>query len=555
MFIGVLVCQGLVYAFPDSTLRPHLLFNNDDKVKSSLPKPETPVYVLSSNLSNTLSDDSGRIIEIYNKMLLAIEDAKRDGYRFFRDGHRFFKEFLIFGNDASIHLKEAFTHIIYNTLQHNNFRDLDRPIYKRIFYEKGDIVIQIIAGGESKINEEIEGKRFLVKDGVPEQPISDYKEPYSAGRGIFWTFLWLNKLTDGFKDGLIAPNQSVSISWFHDKSGEFPEYANDPYNPVVTEIRLPLQKTRVKTIDSLNSLTKMHLLHSIGNCTFTFVLGLLIDSLKNPQPEFIDLCIKTRDQWRARIRAIIEEKGFNIEALLEIIENTIDSMEPLIKKAESLLEDREFKDGSDEILYYIDNLKSDKDSLSSFLKLLSALQASANINEIISIYTETWAKVDYELRLFSEESLIFKKAIENESLIIFSIIDNFFRDVKTTITTAKEGDKWIKIEVSDVGPGITKKGLLKIFAEGFTTKKESEGGQGLYLTLEYLKLKNGRIEVNTKTARGEAWKLTFDDKLEEREISKSDRTEKGTTFTIWLPLASEKTTLPTDSLKTPLKSL
>jgi hypothetical protein len=88
--------------------------------------------------------------------------------------------------------------------------------------------------------------------------------------------------------------------------------------------------------------------------------------------------------------------------------------------------------------------------------------------------------------------------------------------------------------------------LPKIFDEGFTTKEGEKGGLGLYLTREYLKLRGGKIQVDTMTQDGIPCRLIFDDKLENITILEGNkapddsnkRTEIGTTFTATLPLVT-----------------
>lgn len=108
-------------------------------------------------------------------------------------------------------------------------------------------MIQVIGGGGSKIYENVNGIRFLVSKTHSEEilPISNDMKKFNK-TGLISTFEALR----GLRGRLIAHGQDISISWFHDESGEFPEYANDPYDPVVTEIHLPLSKIKADIVFS-----------------------------------------------------------------------------------------------------------------------------------------------------------------------------------------------------------------------------------------------------------------------------------------------------------------
>jgi len=305
-----------------------------------------------------------------------------------------------------------------------------------------------------------------------------------------------------------------------------------------------------ETIDSLKLLARKHIIHKLGNSGITASLNFLILLLqKYDKQEFVELCVETGEQWYEMITNKDLWK-LDIETLLKRIKNTADSTTYIIEKAEGLLEEGTFEGADkDKALDIIEEVRKDRNTLLYFLEAVPRLRATANINEVISIYTKMGVTFDLELQLSSEEGLIFEKVIEDESLTIFSIIDNFFKNAmrvgfsplipKITIKTARENDKWIKIEALDTNKGIPRENLPKIFDEGFTTDSSGIGGQGLYLMLEYLKLIGGKVEVDSKTKGNKAYRLSFvDDKLEEMEISESKRAETGTTFTIWLPASS-----------------
>jgi PAS domain S-box-containing protein len=73
-----------------------------------------------------------------------------------------------------------------------------------------------------------------------------------------------------------------------------------------------------------------------------------------------------------------------------------------------------------------------------------------------------------------------------------------------TLTTApvKEGE-WIRLEITDTGPGIPEKILAHIFEPFFTTKEEGEGtGLGLSLVYRIIENHNGRIKARSTPGEG-----------------------------------------------------
>lgn len=98
--------------------------------------------------------------------------------------------------------------------------------------------------------------------------------------------------------------------------------------------------------------------------------------------------------------------------------------------------------------------------------------------------------------------------------LIFNAIDAMPQGGDLLIESRYHPDKSeVAIVVSDTGTGIPEKDLPHIFEPFFTTKKEGYGvGLGLSTVYGIIEHHNGRIEVN-------------------------NRSDKGTTFLIWLPAA------------------
>jgi signal transduction histidine kinase len=173
-----------------------------------------------------------------------------------------------------------------------------------------------------------------------------------------------------------------------------------------------------------------------------------------------------------------------------------------------------------------------------------------DVNEILRSYNEMASNAGRHVRCNLKPIngvLPFDKSFEDEQFIIAGIIDNFILNVKkiglkeVDISASMKNGK-IKVKISDNGPGISKDFLTnRLFVQGATTKEKGKGGQGLYLTLEYLRLlkklgKDAGIEVESKVEGDDAWRLIFEgENLDERKVVPSDRKDKGTAFTITLP--------------------
>ncbi|MBU1853725.1 MAG: hypothetical protein KJ957_06765 [Candidatus Omnitrophica bacterium] len=159
----------------------------------------------------------------------ALVIAEKEGYR-------------LFGELTPSMVEDLKTAIMYaarNAIQHNNGLDFSLPVGARVFYDddRKDLVIQIIGGGGTEL---LVGKDdvFLVKNGRPSRDISISTYGH-AGYDMRGIFIRLNNLR---REGVIAANQDVAVSWYH-LPDRLSEYKEHPHNPVVTEIRIPLQST------------------------------------------------------------------------------------------------------------------------------------------------------------------------------------------------------------------------------------------------------------------------------------------------------------------------
>jgi two-component system NtrC family sensor kinase len=77
-------------------------------------------------------------------------------------------------------------------------------------------------------------------------------------------------------------------------------------------------------------------------------------------------------------------------------------------------------------------------------------------------------------------------------------------------------DRWVCVDITDTGKGISEENIKKIFDPFFTTKAVGQGtGLGLSVSYEIIKKQGGEIKVRSKVG-------------------------EGTTFTVILPMSKEK---------------
>jgi signal transduction histidine kinase len=95
--------------------------------------------------------------------------------------------------------------------------------------------------------------------------------------------------------------------------------------------------------------------------------------------------------------------------------------------------------------------------------------------------------------------------------VLIDLLNNAYQAISADRTVGKvqirldeveEGpDAWVRVHVSDDGPGIPELHLNRIFEPFFTTKKDGTG-YGLYLASEILKEQGGRLTASNEPSRG-----------------------------------------------------
>jgi two-component system sensor histidine kinase/response regulator len=118
-------------------------------------------------------------------------------------------------------------------------------------------------------------------------------------------------------------------------------------------------------------------------------------------------------------------------------------------------------------------------------------------------------EIDPQLTFWGDEmtcSNIFRNILSNA--VKFTNING------KVIIRAQERDDQVVIEFSDTGVGMSPEVIEKIFVldEHYTSKgtnNEKGTGLGLYMVKDFLKLNNGKIEVESKINQGSSFKLYF----------------------------------------------
>lgn len=114
------------------------------------------------------------------------------------------------------------------------------------------------------------------------------------------------------------------------------------------------------------------------------------------------------------------------------------------------------------------------------------------------------------LKYFCNKKIQFTLSINNESIWVLGNYDEIYRALQNILVNSIEAikdigkieitihviNKFVRIKISDNGPGIKKSVLKKIFEKNFSTKnKEKESGLGLYIAKNIIEKHSGYIEV------------------------------------------------------------
>ena len=78
------------------------------------------------------------------------------------------------------------------------------------------------------------------------------------------------------------------------------------------------------------------------------------------------------------------------------------------------------------------------------------------------------------------------------------------------LTKFSNGDRLVKIRISDTGMGIEQENLERIFDPFFTTKEPDKGtGLGLSISLRIIESMSGKISVESEVGKGSTFEIYF----------------------------------------------
>jgi PAS domain S-box-containing protein len=212
----------------------------------------------------------------------------------------------------------------------------------------------------------------------------------------------------------------------------------------------------------------------------------------------------------ALIGEVVSSIAHNLSNPLNIISGNADYL---------LLEKKESDEGYEELKVIIEETTRITKSirqLLNFSKPVTLTREPLNINEILE---EVIEKVKF---ITVNKDIIFKKSFKNK-LPEISADKDLIRDVFLNIVTnsvqslssngtiaikTSQNEKYVEIEISDTGIGISKENLEKIFKPFFSTKGYGKGtGLGLSFAERVIKEHKGKIEVTSKLFKGTTFRL------------------------------------------------
>jgi len=197
----------------------------------------------------------------------------------------------------------------------------------------------------------------------------------------------------------------------------------------------------------------------------------------------------------------------------------ISKIEQIIKNAENLAQQLlTFSKGSHPVIKKADIKSLVEDSFSFMLR-------GSSVFYDIKTDSDLWtALIDPGQFAQVLQNIVInaRQAIEPGSGKIEAKITNFETDGTDSIYNA---GKYIKLVISDDGPGIDKKYLGKIFDPYFSTK-ESGSGLGLAITYSIVKKHKGYIHVSSEKGKGTSFTILVPATLQKPDVEDSNRVTK-----------------------------
>ena len=221
--------------------------------------------------------------------------------------------------------------------------------------------------------------------------------------------------------------------------------------------------------------------------------------------------------WRELARRLAHELKNPLFPLQITVENLLRARENTPEQFDEV-----FRESTSTLLAEIANLKTIVGRFSDFSKMpapqLQPVDLDEMVRGVVQLFqgqlTQRASKIEPELDLsqvplVSADPVLLRRVIEN---LVLNAIDAMPQGGKLTFRTATD-DKFAIFELADTGQGLTPEECDRIFTPYYTTKQHGTG-LGLAIAQSVVSDHHGRISV-------------------------SSRKNKGTTFHVELPLASD----------------
>lgn len=168
------------------------------------------------------------------------------------------------------------------------------------------------------------------------------------------------------------------------------------------------------------------------------------------------------------------------------------------------------REGANTIVQEVRTIKSLVDEFSDFARMPTVHLQSADIHEIIeqtiSLFIGNYKDIEFETVYSSEVPPTLQVDAEQLRRVFINLFDNAIdamnKKGKIQIRTRYDRQKGrVRIEVADIGPGISFKDKEKLFLPHFSTKKKGMG-LGLAIVNQIIIEHNGSIDVDANIPRG-----------------------------------------------------
>ncbi|MFJ8260768.1 ATP-binding protein [Rummeliibacillus sp. NPDC094406] len=167
-------------------------------------------------------------------------------------------------------------------------------------------------------------------------------------------------------------------------------------------------------------------------------------------------------------------------------------------------------------LSYIEEVKEKQDEIANFLNDRIKNQ---NISGLLlsKINHGKELGIDVEIDMNSQLTYLPDQLDFNDFVVIIgNLIENAFdalqlidKDDKKVLISIDQDEETLSILVEDNGVGMSEKVISRIFANGYTTKRNENHGIGLYLIQDIVRKLDGTIDVTSSPGEGTSVFVTF----------------------------------------------